>query len=145
MKDMSLLQEVMSQFKEQNQVVLGTIDKNTPKIRPVTLVKHNEKFYFATGTLSEKVKQIQTNPNVEILLQWKEPPNNGYIRISGKSIKETNIHTILELYDRFEFFSKLWKGPDDPNLIVYRINVEYYDYMKPGEWEPIKVKTGNPN
>jgi general stress protein 26 len=76
---------------------------------------------------------------VEIILQWKEGANNGYIRLDGEAVAETDIETIAALYHRFEYFSKLWKAPDDPTLVVYRVEAQSYDYMKPGEWVSIKI------
>ena len=76
---------------------------------------------------------------MEIILQWKEEPNNGYIRLDGKAVKETNKETVTELYERFEYLSKLWWGRPVPSIVVYRVEARNYDYMKPGEWASIKI------
>lgn len=121
-------------------MVMATVDGARPRLRPMTLVRHSASFYFATGSDAEKVKQLESNSWVEIILQWKEESNNGYIRLDGKAVKETDVETITELYNRFEYFSKLWKGPDDPTLVVYRVEAKGYYYMKPGEWASIKIE-----
>ena len=134
------LDEVLSHFKPLNHVVLATIDGEKPKLRPVTMVRHRDCFYFATGVTSNKVRQLMGNPEVEFIIQWKEEPNNGYIRVEGKAVREKASKTVAELYDEFEYFSKLWSGPDDPDLLVYRIEPKIYDYMKPGEWASVQVE-----
>jgi general stress protein 26 len=136
---MVTLKDVMRQFCDLNYVVLATVEGKSPKLRPITLVKHSDSFYFATGVDANKAKQLDSNPLVEILLQWKEDPNNGYVRLDGKAVKETSIDTVTELYDKFDYFSKLWKSPDDPTLIVYKVKARQYDYMKPGEFTSIII------
>ena len=69
--------EVLSHFESLNHVVLATVEDNKPKLRPVTVIRYKENFYFATGADANKVKQLDTNPRVEFILQWKEKLNNG--------------------------------------------------------------------
>ena len=133
------LREVIDKFGTLSHVVLATVEGTKPRLRPMTLVRHGASFFFATGSEANKVKQLESNPQVEIILQWKEEPNNGYIRLDGKAVRETNKETVADLYERFEYLSKLWKGPDDPTLVVYRVEARNYDYIKPGEWASIKI------
>ena len=134
------LREVIDKFGTLSHVVLATVEGTKPRLRPMTLVRHGASFFFATGSESNKVKQLESNPQVEIILQWKEEPNNGYIRLDGKAVRETNKETVADLYERFEYLRKLWKGPDDPTIVVYRVEARNYDYMKPGEWASIKIR-----
>ena len=133
------LREVIDKFGTLSHVVLATVEGTKPRLRPMTLVRYGASFFFATGSEANKVKQLESNPQVEIILQWKEEPNNGYIRLDGKAVRETNKETVADLYERFEYLNKLWKGPDDPTLVVYRVEARNYDYMKPGEWASIKI------
>ena len=55
-------------------------------------------------------------------------------------MNETSIETVTELFDKFDYFSKLWKSPGDPALVVYRVKVRQYDYMKPGEFVSMYIK-----
>ena len=137
---MDILTEVIDKFGTLSRVVVATVEGTSPRLRPMTLVRHGSSFYFATGSDAEKVKQLESNPGVEIILQWKEGPNNGYIRLDGEAIREKDLKTISALYSQFDYFSKLWKGPDDPTLVVYRVKARGYDYMKPGEWASVKVE-----
>ncbi len=136
---MDIQAEIIEKFGALIHVVVATDEDISPRLRPMTLVRHGASFYFATGSDAEKVKQLESNPGVEIILQWKEGANNGYIRLDGEAVAETDIETIAALYHRFEYFSKLWKAPDDPTLVVYRVEAQSYDYMKPGEWVSIKI------
>jgi general stress protein 26 len=115
------VEKVLSYFKSLNHVVLATVDKESPRLRPVTMVKHIENFYFATGVDANKVKQLEVNPEVEFILQWKEEANNGYIRVVGLAFREESKAIITDLYTSYNYFSKLWKGPEDPTLVVYKV------------------------
>ena len=135
------VEEVTEQFQDLNHVVLATIEVTSPRLRPITLMKFKDSFFFATNPTSNKSKHIESNPIVELLLQWKEESNNGYIRVSGKAIKVNDESIVQGLWDYYDYMRKLWSGPVDPSLVIYRIQVQYYDYMKPGEWESIKIET----
>ncbi|MDH5375733.1 MAG: pyridoxamine 5'-phosphate oxidase family protein [Candidatus Bathyarchaeota archaeon] len=50
---------------------MATIDGDQPRVRSVTLINFNGKFWITTDTWSEKVKQIQKNPKVEISFVFK--------------------------------------------------------------------------
>jgi uncharacterized pyridoxamine 5'-phosphate oxidase family protein len=134
------LDEVLELFRDLNHVVLATVENNSPRLRPMTMVMHNGSFYFATGSSAKKVRHLEENPEGEFILQWKEESNNGYIRVRGKANKVKDLETISGLYNRFEYFSKLWKSPTDPTLVVYNVEPSLYDYLKPGEWESVQIK-----
>jgi len=86
------------------------------------------------------VSQLEVNPKVELILQWQEPPNNGYIRLEGVAIKQTDPVVNSQLYETYDFMKKLWTGPEDPNLTIYKIKPTQYDYLKPGEWSTHKLR-----
>ena len=136
---MDILAEIIDRFGALSHVVIATVEDTSPRLRPMTLVRHGAAFYFATGSGAEKVKQLESNPKVEIIIQWKEGANNGYIRLDGEAVAETDRDTVSALYHRFDYFSKLWKAPNDPALVVYRVEARSYDYMKPGEWASVKI------
>ena len=59
---------VLNQFRDFQHVFLATIDGDQARVRPVTLIRFDGKFWITTDTWSEKVKQIQKNPESGILL-----------------------------------------------------------------------------
>jgi general stress protein 26 len=123
-----------------NHVVLATTEDDQPRLRPITLVMHKEAFYFATQTSDNKVKQLNRNPKVELILQWSEQPNNGYIRVEGAVSKITLKPLITELFNTYDFMEKLWTGPDDPNLTIYEVKPKVYDYLPTGAWSTQRIE-----
>jgi uncharacterized pyridoxamine 5'-phosphate oxidase family protein len=137
---MVTVEEVLGYFKPVNHIILATIDEDQPRLRPITLVHYKKRFFFATQTKDNKVKQLKKNPKIELILLWEEPPNNGYIRVEGTVEKTHDPKLIAELYHEYDFLEKLWNSPVDPNLIVYEVNPMMLDYLKPGEWNTLKLR-----
>ncbi len=55
---MDILAEVIDKFGTLSRVVVATVEGTSPRLRPMTLVRHGASFYFATGSNAEKVKQL---------------------------------------------------------------------------------------
>jgi hypothetical protein len=82
---------------------------------------------------------LNPTPRLRSYSSGRRGGNNGYIRLDGEAVTEKDMETVIALYNRFDYFNKLWKAPDDPTLVVYRVEARGYDYMKPGEWASIKI------
>ena len=134
------LDEILGHFKATNHVVLASVERDQPRLRPITLVNHGDRFFFATRTSDNKVQQLSENPKIELILMWQESPNNGYIRVEGKAVKLQETGLIQELYAGNDFMGKLWSGPEDPNLTIYEVKPSVYDYLRPGEWSTLRLK-----
>ncbi len=134
------LDEILRHFEATNHVVLASVEKDQPHLRPVTLIHHGDAFFFATQTSDNKVKQLSENPKIELILMWQEPPNNGYIRVEGIVAKLVDHGLIAQLYETYDFMGKLWSGPSDPNLTIYEVKPAVFDYLKPGEWSTLKLE-----
>ena len=136
------IEEVLRHFRAWNHIVLASVEEDQPRLRPITLMFFNDRFFFATQSSDNKVKQLSENPKIELILQLKEPPDNGYVRVEGKAEKQLDQTLVSQLYEVYDFMEKLWSGPSDPNLTVYEVKPSMYDYLKPGEWSShmLKVK-----
>ena len=107
--------EVWKHFENYHHVFLATGETDQPRVRPVTLVSFDERFWILTGTESAKTRQIRSNPRVELCLPLKKGEHEGYIRAtaSAKIIKDKETKTRVAKH--CDFFDKHWKSPDDPN------------------------------
>ena len=56
--------EVWNYFKDSQYIFLATSEENQPRVRPVTLIYFDKKFWITTGTNNNKVAQIQKNPKI---------------------------------------------------------------------------------
>lgn len=64
-------QEIMKErFGHDTLIGLATIDDNVPNVRAVNAYYENGAFYIITYGLSDKMKQLEKNPNVGICGDW---------------------------------------------------------------------------
>ena len=124
--------EVWSRFRDMQSVYLATAEADQPRVRPVTLLNLDEKFWIATGTRSAKTRQIRRNPNVEFCLPLAEEDGAGYVRVSGVASIVTDHETLESIGPRIPFLNEHWEGIDDPDFCLIRITRVEIEYMKPG-------------
>ena len=65
---MSDIKKVSNYLSDVKIFFLATVDGNKPKARPLGLqILHDDRIYFGVGDFKEVYRQIQENPNVEIV------------------------------------------------------------------------------
>jgi len=135
-----LKEEVWTHFKDFQYVFLATAEGNQPKVRPVTLIYFDKRFWITTDTGSAKIKQIQGNPNIEFCLYLQKDSKEGYVRVSGmaKIIKDRK--TKVKVADHCDFFTRHWKSVDDPNYTLIEICSKEIGYIRLGEFQAQRFK-----
>jgi len=133
------VKEAWSRFKDCQNVCLATMKGNKPRVRPVTLIYFNKRFWIATGTTSAKVKQIQRNPKVEFCLLFKEDDRNCCIRVAGLAKIIRNKETKAKIAKHFDSFSKHWESVDDPNYTLLKIHPTEIKYVRPDKTTRMKI------
>ncbi len=128
-----LEREVWSLFKPSQCVYLATAEDDQPRVRPVTLLDIERKFWIATGRRSAKARQMLRNPNVEFCLPLTETCGTGYLRVAGIATLETAPDVQRAIGDQIPFLKEYWTGPGDPNFALFRITRVEIEYLKPGE------------
>lgn len=138
-KTFELRKEIEGHFAEQQYVFLATAEGNQPRVRPVTLIKLENKLLVATGSKDAKVLQIKQNPKIEFCLLIEREEKKGTIRAEciANIIKDFNIKTIV--FNKISFMKEFFKTPSDPNYTLVEINPIKFEYMRPDSIEAIKV------
>ena len=126
-------QEVWSLLKDSQCVYLATAEAEQPRVRPVTLLDLDEKFWIATSPRSAKARQIRRNPNVEFCIPLEEECGNGYIRVAGVASIIMDPETRTRIGSQIPFLTEYWTGPDDPNFCLIRVARVEIEFLKPGE------------
>lgn len=130
-RNANLKKEVWSHFENIQLVFFATCDKNQPRIRPITFMHFNDKFWVSTETNSAKIEQIKNNKNIEFCLMFKEGEDNGYVRGVGEANIVQDKDTKKLLSEKIPFFKDCWKDADDPNYTLLEIVIKEIKYMKP--------------
>jgi general stress protein 26 len=125
--------EIWRRFKDYPHIFLATRENDQPRIRPVTLVNFDQRFWVLTGTHSAKVRQIRENPKMEFCLLFEEGENHGYIRAAGSAKIISDRETKVNVAKHCDFFSEHWESLDDPNYTLLELKPDEIEYLRPKE------------
>ena len=113
---------MIERFGKDTVIALATVKDDVPYVRSVNAYYENGAFYIITHALSNKMKQIKSNPTVAISVDWftahGKGINLGYFR------KEEN-HVIAEKLKKVfaEWIDNGHNNFDDENTIILRIEL----------------------
>jgi general stress protein 26 len=125
--------EIWKRFENYQHIFLATEETNQPRVRPVTLVNFDQRFWVLTGTESAKTSQIRENPKIEFCLPFKEGEHNGYIRAAGSARIIKDKETKIKVAKHCDFFGEHWKSSDDPNYTLLELKLKEIEYLGPNE------------
>jgi general stress protein 26 len=110
--------------------MLASDDAGQPRLRPVSLVK-TEGFTVWVANLRgyHKTTEIAANPRVELCYL---DPDHHQVRITGRAAIETDPALLAAIWEKNPLLRSYLGRPDNPELIVYRIDPHRVRYMK--EW-----------
>jgi general stress protein 26 len=123
--------QILNKFKETQFVALATIDGIQPRVRPMTLINLDRRFWMVTSTSSSKVIQIKQNSNVEFTYQFNENSEDCCIRILGKAKIIKDKKTKTSIAKRIYFFNNYWSSPEDPDYTLLEILPDELQYVAP--------------
>ena len=132
--------EIWRRFKDYPSIFLATQENDQPRIRPVTLVNFDQRFWILTGTRSAKVRQIRDNPKIEFCLLFEEVGHHGYIRATGIAKMVKDRETKVKIARHCDFFCEHWGSPDDPNYTLIELRLNEIEYLRPNEAVARKFK-----
>ena len=127
---------VWAQFQPGQCVYLATAEGDQPRVRPVSLLNLEKKFWIATSPRSAKARQILRNPNVEFCYPLTAECGNGYIRVSGIGTLVRDPEVIERIGDQIPFLTEHWTGTQDPDFCLIRITKVEVEYLEPGVMVP---------
>jgi len=133
MKKSNAIRDALSHFQDFQYVVLGTIDGDSPRVRPVTLIYLDSKFWVMTDTNSEKVKHIRRNPRVEFCMVFTENDADCCLRVSGVSNIVTDKEAKAKIANYCDFFHKHWQSVNDPNYTLLEIHPTDIIFVSPNK------------
>ena len=127
------INKALSHLKDFQHVAVATIEGNTPRVRPMTLIYLDKRFWLITDTCSSKVKQIKENPDIEFCLVFEEDDMDCCLRVSGKAAIIQDRESKEKIAYQCDFFHEHWHDADDPNFTLIEIYPEEFLYVTPQE------------
>ena len=123
MSQNQLKEKVLNIIRDHKIGVLSSVENNKPHSRYMTFFNDELTLYTPTSGKTEKIDEIEKNPNVHILIGYdNEGLGDSYLEISGTS----KINESQELKDKLwnESFENWFEGPKDPNYLILQIKPE---------------------
>ena len=121
--------------------VLASIDQDTPRVRPVSPVK-TEGFTVWVANLKSyhKTQEIAANPKVELCYVNAK---HDQVRITGVALVEDRELLINEIWTTNPLLQYYLGSPNNPQLVIYRIEPTQVRYMKEWalEYHEVAIKT----
>ena len=119
----SKYQEIMNErFHRDTLISLATIDENTPWVRTVNSYYEEGAFYTVTYALSNKMQQIQKNPQVAICGEWFTA--HGIGENMGPILDKKNEEMASKLREAFaEWHNNGHTNEADPNTCILCIHL----------------------
>ncbi|CQR48359.1 General stress protein 26 [Paraliobacillus sp. PM-2] len=115
------VKETVLKILDDHQIgTLATVEGNKPYSRYMTFFHDELTLYTATNIQTHKVKDIETNPHVHILIGYTfDGTGDEYIEIEG----EASIHQEEDMKKRLwnDHLKPWFEGPEDPNYTVLKI------------------------
>lgn len=110
--------------------MLASDDAGQPRLRPVSPVR-TERFTVWVANLRayHKTAEIAANPRVELCYL---DPDHHQVRITGRAVIETDPALLAAIWEKNPLLRSYLGQPDNPELLVYRVDPDRVRYMK--EW-----------
>ncbi|WP_144495206.1 pyridoxamine 5'-phosphate oxidase family protein [Bacillus pumilus] len=138
MSQEELKQKVLSLLDEQKVGTLATVEQDKPHTRYMTFFHEGLTLYTPTSKETHKADEIEKNPNVHILIGYSgEGFGDTYAEIAGTATLTDDPELIDRLWS--EEMEKWFKGKDDPNLVILKIDPTSIRYMNEGNRTPAEL------
>ncbi|KEP25106.1 MULTISPECIES: pyridoxamine 5'-phosphate oxidase family protein [Bacillus] len=138
MSQEELKQKVLNLLDEQKVGTLATVEQNQPHTRYMTFFHEGLTLYTPTSKETHKADEIEKNPNVHILIGYTgEGFGDTYAEIAGTATLTDDPELIDRLWS--EEMEKWFKGKDDPNLVILKIDPTSIRYMNEGSRTPAEL------
>lgn len=120
----------MATMKSAKFPMLASDDAGQPRLRPVSPVK-TERFTVWVANLRSyhKTGEIAANPKVELCYLDE---HHHQVRITGIAAIESDSTLLAAIWEKNPLLRSYLGTPDNPELIVYRIDPSEVRYMR--EW-----------
>ncbi|AMM96252.1 pyridoxamine 5'-phosphate oxidase family protein [Bacillus pumilus] len=138
MSQEELKQKVLNLLDEQKVGTLATVEQDKPHTRYMTFFHEGLTLYTPTSKETHKADEIEKNSNVHILIGYSgEGFGDTYAEIEGTATLTDDPELIDRLWS--EEMEKWFKGKDDPNLVILKIDPTSIRYMNEGSRTPAEL------
>ncbi|API88803.1 general stress protein [Marinilactibacillus sp. 15R] len=115
------IKEKALKIMDKNDVgVMATISENKPMARYMSFYSEEFTLYTITDKRTEKVEDLEVNPNVFVLLGYEEGIiDKDYVEVEGQVSMVKNQEIIDKSWN--DYMDKQYSSKEDPNILVLEI------------------------
>ena len=132
---MEIQDKIMSSFNEQQVVSFATVEEKQPRVRQMTLIHIDGRFYMITGARggknAKKLQQIRENPRFEYYLTLKGNEVDGFIRGMGQAWEQGNSETRKMIYDKITWAAGFFDTVNHPDYVLLELEHDGFSYRWP--------------
>ncbi|MBF0483961.1 MAG: pyridoxamine 5'-phosphate oxidase family protein [Candidatus Omnitrophica bacterium] len=132
--------EVFDIISDAGYAILGTVEGDQPKVRPMAPYLHENQLLTALVPNARTISQIKKNPNVEACFVDRKM---CFCRVSGKGKISNDLNKKQILWDNVPNLRQYFSEPADPNFTLLEIDITNVEAMNPYQTEPEKIKLFN--
>ncbi len=125
------IEDIIDYFKTQPLMYLATTDGKKPRVRPMALIYHKDTCWFVSIAGRKKIKEIETNDNVEFAINPQDREDLSTIRGSGRAILIDDQEIRQDLANAIPWFDEYWESAEDPRFFLYKIDLEQVSVQIP--------------
>lgn len=121
--------------------MLATVDPDgQPRLRPVSPVRVDGfRIYIANLRRYGKTAELAANPRCEICYLDEQ---HDQVRITGRAEVVTDAATLQSIWESNALLRKYLGTPENPELIIYRVEPERVRFMREWALDYIEVPLG---
>lgn len=110
-------------LQEHKEVAFATVEQGKPKIRVFQIMRQEgHTLYFAASPKKEVYRQLQANPNVELLAM----EGDISVRVVGRAIFDVSDELARVIYAENPVLPRLYERYTD--LVYFRLSIAALDY-----------------
>jgi len=122
----------LGQLARTTVVPLATMGEDGPRVRPVTVLMHEDTPYVLTGARDAKMLNLRADPRFEFYVMVEEGESSGYVRFMGRVMIVEDLDLRKEVGDASGYAWDYFNGPDDPNYALLEMSIRRAEVMRPG-------------
>lgn len=118
---------------------MATVQQDKPFSRYMTFFNEDFTLYTATSKQTEKVDELEKNPNTHILIGYEgEGFGDEYLEIMGTVTISDEENLKEKVWN--EHMKPYFNGPDDPDLVILKITPDSMRLMNKKGQEPKQIQ-----
>ena len=124
-------------------VSFATVEEKQPRVRPMTLIYTNDKFFMITGARggkdAYKLQQLRVNPRFEYYYTLKGEQVDGFIRGMGESWEVEDQKIREKIYNMIGWAKNFFPTVDHPDYVLLELKHDGFSYRFPDTREILRT------